>query len=55
MQPEKKHVRLNGLLTDKHNYLWGGALSLAWQELKNNIIKEDIKVNSDDGDIHQLV
>ena len=42
MQPIK--VALNGSLTKKKNYLWGGALTLAWQELKTHVIKEDIKL-----------
>ncbi len=28
--------------------VWAGALSLAWHELTDSIVKEDIKVDSDD-------
>ncbi|MBU1178436.1 hypothetical protein KJ903_04465, partial [Patescibacteria group bacterium] len=31
----------------KGNYVWGGAMTLAWQELGENIIKEDIKLDTD--------
>lgn len=27
------HARLNGSFTTKGNYLWGGALTLAWKQL----------------------
>lgn len=30
------------------NYIWGGAMNLAWTELSNNIIKEPIKLNTTD-------
>lgn len=55
MQPEKNVIKLNGAFTANKNYLWGGALTLAWQELKNSIIKEDIRVRSDEENIHQMV
>jgi hypothetical protein len=32
----------------KGNYVWGGAMNLAWTELAENIIKEDIKLNTKD-------
>lgn len=34
----------NGYLTSKNNYVWAGAMNLAWNELKNSIIKEPIKL-----------
>lgn len=31
--------KLNGSFTSKGNYVWGGALTLAWKQLSKNIIK----------------
>ena len=37
MQPEK--ITLNGFIEEsKNNYIWGGALTLAWKELSDKII-----------------
>ena len=55
MEPQFTTVELNGFETKKGNYLWGVALTLAWQELKTKIIKEDIKVVSDDVGVVKLV
>ena len=30
------------------NYIWGAAMNLAWNEMKDNIIKEDIKLDTKD-------
>jgi len=30
------------------NYVWGGAMNLAWNDLSENIIEEEIKLNTDD-------
>ncbi len=32
----------------KGNYVWGGAMNLTWNELSENIIKEEIKLNTSD-------
>jgi hypothetical protein len=32
----------------KGNYVWGGAMNLAWNELTNNIVKEPIRLKTDD-------
>lgn len=32
----------------KGNYVWGGAMNLAWNELTNNIVKDTIKLVTDD-------
>jgi hypothetical protein len=32
----------------KGNYVWGGAMNLAWNELTNKIVKEPIRLNTDD-------
>ncbi len=32
----------------KGNYVWGGAMNLAWTELNDNIIKEKIQLNTED-------
>ena len=54
MQPERK-IELNGSQTEKGNYLWGGALTLAWQELKDQIIKEEVKIDTNDSSVEQIV
>ena len=46
---------MNGSVTDKGNYMWAGALTLAWNELKSKIIKEDIKVKSESPIIEEIV
>jgi hypothetical protein len=33
------HVPLNGNFTKTGNYVWGGALTLAWKQLIHDIIK----------------
>jgi hypothetical protein len=30
------------------NYVWGGAMNLAWKDLKESIVHEDIKIQTDD-------
>lgn len=32
----------------KGNFVWGGAMNLAWNELNENILKEKLKLTSDD-------
>jgi hypothetical protein len=32
----------------KGNYVWGGAMNLAWNELTDNIVKEPIRLKTDD-------
>ena len=54
MEPEKKTIGLNGSVTEKGNYMWAGALTLAWHELKNKIIKEDVIVNSENPMIEEI-
>lgn len=55
MQPEKKIIALNGFITNKGNYLWSGALTLAWKDLRATFIKEDIRIKSNDHDLQKLV
>jgi hypothetical protein len=40
------YTPLNGSYTSKGNYLWGGALTLAWKQMAKEIIKGTTKVNS---------
>jgi hypothetical protein len=35
---------LNGSFTKNKNYVWGGALTLAWKQLIEKIILEPIKI-----------
>ncbi len=35
--------------------VWAGALSLAWHELTDNIIKEDVKLDSNDKLVQKIV
>lgn len=53
MEPEK--IGVNGFTTSKGNYIWGGALTLAWHELKDNIIMDEVKVISDDAQVQDIV
>lgn len=48
MEQEKKSLseNYNGFLTAKDNYVWGGAMCLAWTELKNSIIKAPVQLNT---------
>lgn len=48
MQAEKTYLKkaLNFCVTSKKNVLYGAALTLAWQELVQKIIKEDVKIKS---------
>ena len=32
----------------KGNYVWGGAMNLAWLELNENILHEKLRLNTDD-------
>ncbi len=34
----------------KGNYVWGGAMNLCWNELTDNIVKDTIKLRTDDKD-----
>ena len=53
MEPEI--YRLNGVWTGKNNFLWGAALTLAWKQLCKEIIKEDIKIASQDKKALEIV
>ena len=55
MDPEVKRVELNGSTTEKGNYLWGGALTLTWQHLRDQIIKEDIRLVNQDPVVQKIV
>ena len=57
MQAEKKHPseKYNGFFTSNHNYVWGGAMCLAWNELKDSIIKAPIKLNTSDNKAIQMI
>ncbi|MEA3295562.1 MAG: hypothetical protein U9Q27_00240, partial [Patescibacteria group bacterium] len=49
IQDTKSNIAGNYLGSDyKGNYVWGGAMNLAWTELAENIIKEDIQLNTQD-------
>lgn len=50
MEPENKITKkpLNFCTTANGNVLYGAALTLAWKELIEHIIKEDIKIQSND-------
>lgn len=49
IQDTKSEISGNYLGSDyKGNYVWGGAMNLAWTELAENIIKEDIQLNTKD-------
>jgi len=49
IQNTKSEISGNYLGSDyKGNYVWGGAMNLAWTELAENIIKEDIQLNTED-------
>jgi hypothetical protein len=49
IQDTKSNTAGNYLGSDyKGNYVWGGAMNLAWTELAKNIIKEDIQLNTQD-------
>ena len=55
MDPEVKKVKLNGSSTKKGNYLWGGALTLAWQNLRDEIIKENITLANQSPIVQEIV
>jgi hypothetical protein len=38
----------NGFVTKQDNYVWAGAMCLAWSELKNSIIKAPIELATQD-------
>lgn len=48
------HVPLNGNFTKTGNYVWGGALTLAWKQLIHDIIKQPIKISSNDKAAKQI-
>jgi len=49
IQDTKSNIAGNYLGSDyKGNYVWGGAMNLAWTELTENIIKENIQLNTQD-------
>jgi hypothetical protein len=37
------------------NYVWGGAMNLAWRELNDNILHEKLKLNTDDKPALEMV
>jgi hypothetical protein len=41
-------VNLNGGKTQKGNYVWGAALTLAWKNLCQDILKEPVRIQSQD-------
>jgi len=49
IQDTKSNIAGNYLGSDyKGNYVWGGAMNLAWNELNENILKEKLQLNTDD-------
>ena len=48
-----QNIKLNGILSN--NYLWAGALSLAWHQLKEEIIQEDICLDTKDENVLKIV
>lgn len=55
MKPQFTSVLLNGSKTAQGNYVWGGALTLAWAELRDKFAKEPIALQSEDPDVLGLV
>ena len=47
--------KYNGFQTKKGNFIWGGAMCLAWAELKHSIIKENIKLAGASKDALQMI
>ena len=49
IQDTKTEIYGNYLGSDyKGNYVWGGAMSLAWNELNENILHEELQLNTND-------
>lgn len=49
IQDTKANIAGDYLGSDyKGNYVWGGAMNLAWNELNENILKEKLTFNTDD-------
>ncbi len=49
IQNTKVNITGNYLGSDyKENYVWGGAMNLAWNELNDNILNEKLKLNTDE-------
>ena len=49
IQNTKSNISGNYLGSDfKGNYVWGGAMNLAWNELNENILHEKLQLNTDD-------
>lgn len=53
--PSDYSLKYNGFLTQNGNYVWGGAMCLAWNELKNSIIKVPIKLATSNQDVLRMV
>jgi hypothetical protein len=45
----------NYFVTRSGNKVWAGALSLAWHELTDSIVKENVKLNSGDKLVQKIV
>lgn len=50
-----KHSQYNSFIMDCGNQVWAGALTLAWTELRNQIVKEDIKLATENQSALQII
>ncbi len=49
VQDTKVNIEGNYIGSDyKGNYVWGGAMNLAWNELNENVLQENLKLQTDD-------
>lgn len=51
IREENENTKVYGVLNtpmEKNNMLWCGTFQMAWNELRDNIIKEDIKLNGEE-------
>lgn len=45
----------NYFVTKENNIVWAGALTLAWHDLTDNVIKQDIKLDRDNDVVNKIV
>ena len=56
IQNTKSNIAGNYLGSDyKGNYVWGGAMNLAWNELNENILREKLQLKTDDSIALEMV
>lgn len=51
----ENNSKYNGFITQGENYIWGGAMGLAWNEIIDKIVKEPVKIVSNDAIALKLV